>query len=129
MEELRFDISKFIDKINEISTSQCVILGTRHSIDVQVFYDSLQKQQTVLDQFNQSIEPEYKQLITRCRQFNLMSEEAELKSAWERVWFLTKNLIDKLKASRTFAERVEQANQVIAKWTIEAERFEREAER
>ena len=128
MDELRMDLNGFLDKINSISTNQCTILGMRHVLEVHIFYDALQEQQKVLDQFNQSIEPEYKELVGRCRQFNMISEETELKSAWERVWFLTKNLIDKLKASRTFADRVEQANQVIAKWTIEAERFERESE-
>ena len=129
MEILRVDINQFLETINRISSDQCVILGRRHQVEVHIFYDALQGQQKVLDQFNQSIEPQYKELVGRCRQYSMVSEETELKSAWERVWFLTKNLIDKLKSARTFADRVEQANQIIAKWTIEAERFEREAER
>ena len=128
MEDLKIEINSFIEKIEQISSSQCHVLGDRHDLEIKTFLEALQGQQGVLDQFNKSIEPEYKEFIVRCRKFSLVSEENELKTAWERVWFLTKNLIDKLKACRTFSERVELANQVIVKWTIEAERFEREAQ-
>ena len=127
MESLRLDISAFIERLNRISSEQCAILGLQHTMEVKTFYDALQGQQKILDLFNKTIEPEYKNFVSKCRQYQMSAEEAELKTSWERVWFLTKNLIDKLKAGRTFGERIDAANQVIAKWTIEAERFERES--
>ena len=107
MEALRLDITKFIERINKISSEQCAILGMQHQMEIKIFYDELQGQQKILDLFNKTIEPEYKGFVTKCRQFQMGAEESELKSAWERVWFLTKNLIDKLKAGRAFGERVE----------------------
>ncbi|CAG5094889.1 Oidioi.mRNA.OKI2018_I69.XSR.g13937.t1.cds [Oikopleura dioica] len=126
---LRSKIAEFIAKIEKMSAQQIDVLSAEHEMTVATFYNELQAQQEVLDVFNNRIEGEYKALRNECDQLQLPNEECqELQSAWERVWKLTKHTIDKLKALRAYTEQVEKAQAVLAKWTLEAERFERESE-
>jgi DNA repair exonuclease SbcCD ATPase subunit len=126
---LRSKIADFIAKIEKMSAQQIEVLSAEHEMTVATFYNELQAQQAVLDVFNNRIEGEYKALRNECDQLQLPNEECqELQSTWERVWKLTKHTIDKLKALRAYTEQVEKAQAVLAKWTLEAERFERESD-
>ena len=127
-DDLRLDIDSFVDSLNKISTQQIEVLSACH--DPFALADIMaerEKQQEILNKFNSKLEPKYKDLMKRAKKLGLTQEETRLSGSFERVWFLTKSTIDKLNSVKAFAEKIEQVEPVIARWLIEAERFEREA--
>ena len=126
--ELRLDIDDFVDALNEISTAQIEVLSKCHApfglVDIMA---EREKQQDILNRFNTKLEPRYKELMKRTKKLGLTVEETRLSGSFERVWFLTKSTIDKLNSVKNFAEKVEHVEPIIARWLIEAERYERES--
>ena len=127
-EDLRLDIDEFVDALNAISTQQIQVLSSCHApFNLAEIMAQREKQQDILNRFNTKLEPKYKELMKRAKKLGLNVEETRLSGSFERVWFLTKSTIDKLNSVKNFSEKVEQVDPIIARWLIEAERFERES--